>query len=195
MCTGDTWLRAVSVAEQVGISTRYVQAELTPNEKAEFIRCLIETGSSVMMIGDGVNDAAPVAASTLGIALGVRAHLTMTAADVVVLHSSLVGILSFLRLSDAVFRTIQRNFIWALAFNTFALPTAAGIFFPFFQLSPTWAGCSMAASSALVVLNSALLLRVPPWTAEPTATALKLNPFRRLVRWASRTQYQPVTLA
>lgn len=190
MCTGDTWPRALRVASHVGIPTGCVQAELTPEAKAEFVRSLTDARRGVMMVGDGVNDAAPVAAATIGIAMGVRAHMTLTAADVVLLHSNLNALVSFLELTKAVGATIKRNFAWAFAFNGLALPAAAGLFLPVFQLSPTWAGCSMAASSAAVALNSALLLRLPPHPESPRTAGLldKLTCCRR----PPRGRYRPV---
>ena len=147
LLTGDSWAVAQEVASQVGIEDVY--AEVLPQGKAEVITGLQADGIRVAMVGDGVNDAAALATSDLGIAMGAGTDAAMAASDLTLMRDDLTGVVDAIRLSRATERTIRGNLLWAFLYNVAAIPVAAlGL------LTPMIAGAAMACSSVFVVLNS-----------------------------------------
>ncbi|WP_268765790.1 heavy metal translocating P-type ATPase [Leifsonia sp. Root227] len=128
---------------------RNVVGGATPEGKAETIARLQEDGHSVAMVGDGVNDAAALAAADLGIAMGSGSDVAIEAGDLTLLRSDPVLVADAIRLSRRTVAIIRGNLFWAFAYNVAALPVAAlGL------LNPMIAGAAMAFSSVFVVLNS-----------------------------------------
>jgi Cu+-exporting ATPase len=152
LLTGDRQSVADAVAREVGIER--VFAEVTPEDKLETIRRLRAEGRTVAMVGDGVNDAAALAAADLGIAMGTGTDVAMAASDLTLVHGDLARAVDAVRLSRATLRTIKGNLFWAFAYNVAAIPAAAlGL------LNPMIAGLTMAFSSVFVVTNSLRLRR------------------------------------
>ena len=126
-----------------------VLAGLPPEGKAEAVARL-RTNGPVAMVGDGTNDAPAMAAADLGVAIGTGAALTADAADVVLTRDGLAGLAPTLSLAGAARRRIRENLAWAFVYNGVAIPAALlGV------LDPLVAAVAMAASSVLVVANSA----------------------------------------
>jgi P-type Cu+ transporter len=152
LLTGDNEGAAASVATQVGIDD--VRSGATPAGKLAVIRELQEQGRVVAMVGDGVNDAAALAAADLGIAMGAGTDAAIAASDLTVISGDLLAVADAIRLSRATLRTIKGNLFWAFAYNTAAIPLAMlGL------LNPLVAGAAMAFSSVFVVTNSLRLRR------------------------------------
>ena len=160
MVTGDNKLVADAVADQVNIPRNCVHAQVLPDEKANFVRDLQLAGRTVMFVGDGINDSPALATANIGVALGAGTEVAIEAADAVLIHNSLVDLLTLLKLSHVTVRRIYGNFVWACAYNAIMLPIAGGCLMPSlqFQLPPMAAGAAMVFSS-LSVLASSLQLR------------------------------------
>lgn len=169
MCTGDHELTAQSVARKIGVDEENVCSNVSPEGKADLIRRLqkrrMRNGrrqkldNRVAVVGDGINDAVALARSDVGIAIGAGTEVAVEAADIVLVRSHLHDVVVSLHLSRVVFDRIRRNFFWAMAYNLFALPFAAGLLYPFTEwtLPPAFAGLMMAFSSVSVVASSLLL--------------------------------------
>jgi Cu+-exporting ATPase len=147
MLTGDAEDVAQTVAAEVGIDD--VVAEVRPEDKYQTIIRLQQQGRSVAMIGDGVNDAAALAAADLGIAMGSGTDAAMEAADITLIRADLSAAADAIALARRTLGTIKVNLFWAFAYNVAAIPLAmAGL------LNPMIAGAAMALSSVFVVSNS-----------------------------------------
>ena len=147
LLTGDNSGSAAAVAQKVGISR--VLGGVTPAGKLDAIRELQAAGHVVAMVGDGVNDAAALAAADLGIAMGQGTDAAIAASDITVLSGDLVVVGDAVRLARRTLGTIKGNLFWAFLYNVIALPVAMlGL------LSPLVAGAAMALSSVFVVTNS-----------------------------------------
>jgi Cu+-exporting ATPase len=147
LLTGDNAGAAAAVGAAVGIAD--VRAGITPQGKLDVIRALQADGKVVAMVGDGVNDAAALAAADLGIAMGAGTDAAIAASDVTVMSGDLIVVGDAIRLARRTLGTIKGNLFWAFAYNVAAIPIAMlGL------LNPLIAGLAMALSSVFVVTNS-----------------------------------------
>jgi len=165
LLTGDNAGSAAAMGALVGIDD--VRPGVTPKGKLDAIRELQAQGRTVAMVGDGVNDAAALAAADLGIAMGAGTDAAMAASDVVVMSGDLIVVADAIRLARRTLRTIKANLFWAFAYNVAAIPLAMlGL------LNPLIAGAAMALSSVFVVSNS-LRLRGFKGTTTPAGSAVR----------------------
>ena len=178
MITGDNRLTANAVAAQLDIAPACVLSEVLPSAKSAQVQVLQRQGRVVAMVGDGINDSPALACADVGIAVGAGTDIAIEAADMVLMHSKLMDVLVAIDLSRTVMRRIKYNFGWALGYNLFMIPLAAGMFYPLTQvaLPPMYAGLAMGLSSVSVVVSSLLLKRyTPPATTRASTAAHSSN--------------------
>lgn len=154
MLTGDNKATAKSIASQTGIN--HYEAEMLPQQKADFIKELQKKGNTVAMVGDGINDSTALATADVSIAMGKGSDIAMDVARMTIISSDLNKIPQAIRLSKQTVSTIKQNLFWAFIYNLIGIPIAAGILYPVngFLLNPMIAGAAMAFSSVSVVSNS-----------------------------------------
>ncbi|MFN2239947.1 MAG: HAD-IC family P-type ATPase, partial [Thermoanaerobaculia bacterium] len=155
---GDNERTASAIAKELGIGYR---AQLLPEDKIARVREHQARGRTVVMIGDGVNDAPALAQAEVGIAMGTGTDVAMESAGVTLVKGDLRGIARARRLSRATMRNIRQNLFWAFGYNALGVPIAAGVLYPFFGilLSPIIAAAAMSFSSVSVIANALRLRR------------------------------------
>ena len=154
LITGDNEASAHQIAMDVGIPTKNVIALASPERKIAKIKELRAAGERVLMIGDGINDAAAIAEADLSMALGTGTDTAIASADITLMRAELRTAVSAFNLAKNSLRIIRTNLVWAFIYNVIGMPIAAlGL------LNPMYAGAAMATSSLFVVLNSLRLNR------------------------------------
>lgn len=154
LITGDNEASAHHIAIEVGIPTKNVIALARPERKISKIKELKSAGFKVLMIGDGINDAAALSEADLSMALGTGTDTAIASADITLMRSELGTSIASLNLAKNTLGIIRTNLVWAFIYNIIGMPIAAlGL------LNPMYAGAAMASSSLFVVLNSLRLNR------------------------------------
>lgn len=158
MVTGDHQKTAEYIGKQAGVDQ--VIAQVLPEEKAGIVEDYQKAGKSVMMVGDGINDAPSLVQADVGVAIGSGSDIALESGDIVLMKSDLSDVDRAVRLSKKTIRNIKQNLFWAFFYNSLGLPLAAGVFFLIngWLLNPMYAGLAMSLSSVSVVGN-ALRLR------------------------------------
>jgi len=159
MLTGDNKATAQAIAKDLGIDE--VFAELKPQDKQEIVKKLKREGASVLMAGDGINDAPALAQADVGVAMGTGTDVAIESAGITLVKGDLMGIVKALKLSRSVMKNIRQNLFFAFIYNALGVPIAAGALYPFWGilLSPIIAGAAMSFSSVSVISNSLRLRR------------------------------------
>ncbi|BFG41147.1 hypothetical protein CerSpe_274210 [Prunus speciosa] len=159
MLSGDKRNNAEYVASVVGIPKEKVISGVKPREKKKFITELQKDQNIVAMVGDGINDAAALASSHVGIAMGGGVGAASEVSSIVLLGNRLSQVLDALELSRQTMKTVKQNLWWAFAYNIVGLPIAAGVLLPVTgtMLTPSIAGALMGLSSVGVMANSLFL--------------------------------------
>ncbi|MEW5726390.1 MAG: HAD-IC family P-type ATPase, partial [Pseudomonadota bacterium] len=152
MVTGDVEATARHVAAEVGIPS--VIAGASPARKQAIVAEFKELGEIVGMIGDGINDAPALAAADVGFAIGTGTDIAIESATVTLVGGDIAKVAEMVALSRKTMRVIRQNLVWAMGYNTVAIPGAA-----MGQLNPMVASMAMALSSVSVVANSLRLQR------------------------------------
>jgi Cu+-exporting ATPase len=149
LITGDNEESAGAIARTVGIKGEHVIARALPEEKLDRVNALKSAGHTVLMIGDGINDAAALAAADLSMAMGTGTDSAISSADITLMRPELMSVVDALNLSKRTLKTIKVNLGWAFAYNVIGIPIAAAG-----ALTPMYAAGAMAISSLFVVSNS-----------------------------------------
>ena len=166
MLTGDQQRTAAAVGRVVGVDE--VVAGVFPSQKEEKVRELQGTGSRVVMVGDGINDAPALARADVGMAIGAGTDIAMESADIVLMRSDPADVAAAIELSRATMRNIRQNLFWALFYNAICIPVAAGVLSPLgITLNPMIGAAAMGFSSVFVVTNA---LRLRLWKPTELAT-------------------------
>lgn len=152
MLTGDNQRTAAAIGRQAGVDE--VIAGVLPDGKENAVRGLGRFGK-VIMVGDGINDAPALTRADVGVAIGAGADIAIDAADVVLMHGSLLDAAAAIRLSRATLRNIRQNLFWAFFYNSIGIPIAAGALVGAgITLSPMLGAAAMSLSSFCVVTNA-----------------------------------------
>jgi len=152
LMTGDRYAAAQQVAELTGIDD--YRAQMSPQEKMEAVQALQSANASVLMVGDGVNDAPVLSSANVSIAMGGASSLAKTSADIVLIANDLQAVAQAFDMAWRTQRVVKQNMIWALLYNFGAIPAAAAGL-----IAPWLAAIGMSVSSLLVVLNALRLTR------------------------------------
>lgn len=147
MLTGDNQRVAQNVSLKLGISN--FKAGVLPDEKAEFIMNLQNSGKKVLMIGDGINDTLAMSYASVGICMGSGADISLDKSDIVLLSDELLSLLFAVRISKKTLNIIKQNLAFSLSYNALTIPLAVLGF-----VIPLFAAISMSFSSLIVILNS-----------------------------------------
>ncbi|MCB8932656.1 MAG: heavy metal translocating P-type ATPase [Fimbriimonadaceae bacterium] len=153
MLTGDTPNTAAAIAKDVGVDEVY--AGLLPDDKTRLVDQWVSAGETVLMVGDGVNDAPALARANVGLAMGgLGSDIALNAADVVLMQDRLERIPELVRLGRKTNRVIRANLVFAtLVIGTLAVSSM------FFRLPLPLAVVGHEGSTVLVILNGLRLLR------------------------------------
>ena len=159
MLTGDREETAQAIAREAGVDQ--VIAGVFPGGKADVVKNLQAQRKKVAMVGDGINDAPALVQAEVGIAIGSGTDVAIDSADIVLMHSDLLDVVTAIRLSQATIKNIKENLFWAFAYNTLGIPIAMGLLYVFDGplLNPMLAGLAMSFSSVSVVTNALRLRR------------------------------------
>lgn len=160
MLTGDNAHTANCIAKQVGVDE--VIAEVMPTEKASVIIKYQGENSTVMMVGDGINDAPALVQADIGCAVGGGSDIAIDSAKIILMKDDLGDVAKAINLSRCTIKNIKQNLFWAFCYNCLCIPVAAGVLFaPFgILLSPMIGGFAMSLSSLFVVSNALRLKTV-----------------------------------
>jgi Cu2+-exporting ATPase len=146
------------IVSQVAASLQMDEAQggMLPDQKLAYVQQLQQQGAVVVMVGDGLNDAAVLRGADVSFAMGSGAALAQSHADAVLLSAQLTSLMDASIAATACMRVIRQNLAWATLYNLLAIPAAA-----FGLLTPWMAGFGMSGSSALVVANALRLEAMP----------------------------------
>ncbi len=149
MLTGDRKETALSVAKEVGIKPENVHAEASPSDKSDIISSLLRPS---MMVGDGINDAAALAASDVGVAIASGTNVAMESAAIIIPANTIEATAESIHIAKDALTTIKQNLVFAFMYNVAAIPLAA--FGVLGENGPLIAAAAMGLSDITVIGNA-----------------------------------------
>ncbi|MBQ7956658.1 MAG: copper-translocating P-type ATPase [Clostridia bacterium] len=154
LLTGDNRKSAEYIGSLAGFDE--IIAEVLPEEKAEKVKSFQDKNKTVIMVGDGINDAPALTQADIGCAVGKGSFVAVESAGIVLMKDDLEDVGKAISLSKATIRNIRQNLFWAFCYNSLAIPVAAGVLYPAFGLllSPMIGAIAMSLSSLFVVTNA-----------------------------------------
>lgn len=159
MLTGDNLQTARIISKDLALDG--VKASLLPKEKTEIIKRMLASGKKVMMVGDGINDAPSLAASTVGVAVGSGTDIANNSSDIILMNDNLENILNLFTISKKTIKNIKQNLFFSFFYNILMIPIAMGLFSKFnIVMNPMIAALAMTLSSLTVVFNAIRLRRI-----------------------------------
>ena len=162
--TGDNRAAARRVADELGITE--VHAAVPPAGKVAIVERARQDGHRVGFVGDGINDAAAIAAADVGFAIGSGTDVAREAGQVLLVRSDLRGVPAAVAIARRTVDRVRKNLRWAIGYNAVLLPIAAGLLVPWLGFDvyawlPIAGALAMGLSSTTVVLGSLSLRRAP----------------------------------
>jgi Cu2+-exporting ATPase len=158
MITGDSEDVASYVAKQLNLDTYF--AEVHPANKADKVKELQNKNQQVAMVGDGINDAPALTQANIGISIGAGTDVANKSADIILVRSNPLDVVKVIRLSQATYKKMVQNLVWATGYNVVAIPLAAGVLYSFgILLAPAVGAVLMSVSTIVVAANAQLLRR------------------------------------
>jgi Cu2+-exporting ATPase len=157
MITGDSKAVADSVGKRLQIDE--IAAEVLPADKAAAVKRVQTAGNKVGMVGDGVNDAPALVTADVGIAIGAGTDVAIESAGIVLVRSDPRDVVGAIELSQATYRKMVQNLVWATAYNLVAIPVAAGLFVRRGVDLPMSVGAVAMSLSTIIVAANAQMLR------------------------------------
>ena len=154
LLTGDNKKAAKYIGEATGCDE--IIAEVLPTDKAEVVKKFQQENKTVIMVGDGINDAPALTQADIGCAVGSGSFVAVESAEIVLMKDDPEDVVKAIRLSRLTISNIRQNLFWAFCYNTLAIPVAAGVLYPAFGLllSPMIGAIAMSLSSLFVVSNA-----------------------------------------
>lgn len=159
IATGDNESAAKGVAKELDVE---YYANMSPEDKYNLVEKFKNEDKTVIMVGDGVNDAPSLALADVGIAVGAGTQVALDSADVILTQSDPGDIESFIELSFKTNNKMNQNLVWGAGYNFIAIPIAAGILAPIgITLAPAVGAILMSVSTVIVAIN-AMRLNLDP---------------------------------
>ncbi len=154
LLTGDNKESADKVSGNLGIEKTI--SNVLPDEKYAEVIKLKEQGRTIMMVGDGINDAPALTGADVSVAVSGGSDIATDCADIILLNSSISKVAYAIKLSRRVYTIIKQNLFWALIYNCLLIPVAAGVFYGMcgLKLTPGLSALCMSLSSLFVVTNA-----------------------------------------
>ncbi|PIP96207.1 MAG: copper-translocating P-type ATPase [Bdellovibrio sp. CG12_big_fil_rev_8_21_14_0_65_39_13] len=154
LVSGDRQIVVDRFADRLNISHR--SGDVLPTDKARYIQDLEKKGKKVLMIGDGLNDAAAMSQATLSMAMDEGIDAAKAVGHVIIKGADLHRIVLFFEMAKKIMSGIRSNLFLSFIFNVVGIPLAAGLFYHWlkFFLPPNYASIAMGSSSLSVLLNA-----------------------------------------
>ncbi|TNE62539.1 MAG: cadmium-translocating P-type ATPase [Alphaproteobacteria bacterium] len=147
LLSGDRFDVVRHTAEKAGIKA--FQGQVSPVEKCNYLEKLVAEGRTVLMVGDGLNDAPALAAAHVSMSPSSAIDITQNTADIVFQGDRLLPVLEGMRVARLSNRLVKQNFGLAVLYNIFAIPLAV-----LGYVTPMVAAAAMSGSSLVVILNA-----------------------------------------